>query len=231
MKGCSQVLLLGATMLCVDRASAMGSLVASRAGGAGPEPPRQVLDAYRCLKNGADAHLPHCDQTKTDAQRVDSIVANLTAAELVAIMNKEPVDRLQIGSYAMWTAEALHGVRLWPERCPFSDRCTTIFPTASTASRAFNTSLWTAIGEAIGTEARVLWNLGILDDLSLRGPQVNIQVRHTSHLASETILSDHLSLTVLACFSGTHAGDETPIHHQVRPIAHALFAQSHCRLD
>ena len=136
---------------------------------------REVLKAYRCLKDGPDAKLPHCDHTKTAEERVDSIVANLSAAEMVAIMNKQPVDRLQIGSYAMWSAEALHGVRLWPERCPFPDRCTTVFPTASTASRAFNTSLWAAVGEAMGTEARVLWNLGILNDLSLRGPQVNIQ--------------------------------------------------------
>ena len=32
-----------------------------------------------------------------------------------------------------------------------------------------------ALGLAIGTEARVLYNLGITRDLSLRGPQVNLQ--------------------------------------------------------
>lgn len=102
-------------------------------------------------------------------------MSNLTADEMVNIQLKNPVARLQIGSYAMWSTEALHGLRLWPERCPFPDRCTTIFPTASAAARAFNTSLWQATGEAMGTEGRVLWNLGILNDLSLRGPQVNIQ--------------------------------------------------------
>lgn len=134
-----------------------------------------MLGSYRCLDGGPDSALPHCDRSKSLAERVESIVSNLTADEMVAIQLKNPVARLQIGSYAMWSTEALHGLRLWPERCPFPDRCTTIFPTASASARAFNTSLWQATGEAMGTEGRVLWNLGILNDLSLRGPQVNIQ--------------------------------------------------------
>jgi hypothetical protein len=142
-----------------------------------PSPPGEshVLEAYRCLDGGPDSALPHCDRSKTLAERVESIVSNLTAEEMVDIQLKNPVPRLQISSYAMWSTEALHGVRLWPERCPFPDRCTTIFPTASASARAFNTSLWEATGEAMGTEGRVLWNLGIVNDLSLRGPQVNIQ--------------------------------------------------------
>ena len=134
-----------------------------------------MLGSYRCLEGGPDSELPHCDKSKSLAARVESIVANLTAAEMVDVQNKAGVNRLQIGSYAMWSTEALHGVRLWPERCPFPETCTTIFPPASTSSRAFNTSLWTHIGEAMGTEGRVLWNLGLVNDLSLRGPQVNIQ--------------------------------------------------------
>lgn len=142
-----------------------------------PSPPgaSKVLGQYRCLEGGQDSALPHCDATKSVAERVESIILQLNASELVAIQLKSPVNRMQIGSYAMWSTEALHGVRLWPERCPFPDGCTTIFPTASTASHTFNTSLWASIGEAMGTEGRVLWNLGIVNDLSLRGPQVNIQ--------------------------------------------------------
>lgn len=121
---------------------------------------------------------------------------------MAVMQKKQAVARLHIGSYAMWSTEALHGmyalwllmlrvvaprpvlcvplhnvmsklvpfrhacpwpnfpgscyrrvgVRLWPERCPFPETCTTIFPTASTSSRSFNTSLWTATGEAMGTE-------------------------------------------------------------------------------
>jgi hypothetical protein len=132
-----------------------------------------VLQQYGCLPG--DNAYPHCDASKSIDERVETIISNLTAAEMVDIIKKGGVGRLGIGSYAMWADESLHGVRLWPERCPFPDRCTTIFPTASTASRAFNRSLWVAIGRAMGTEGRTLWNLGITKDLSLRGPQVNIQ--------------------------------------------------------
>ena len=139
----------------------------------GPDP--RVLARYSCLPGGPDAALPHCDVTASAAVRVGAAVRNMSAAELVATVRKQSVPRLHLPAYAMWSNEALHGVRLWPERCPFADRCTTIFPTASTAARGFNDSLARAIGLAIGTEARVLYNLGITADLSLRGPQVNIQ--------------------------------------------------------
>lgn len=128
-----------------------------------------MLKEYRCLAGSVEAGLPFCDQRLPMAERVEWIVANLSVPEMVAIVNKQPVGRLNIPGYAMWQIEALHGVRLWPEKCPFPDRCTTIFPTASTGSRAFNTSLWQQIGQAMGTEGRVLWNLGITSDLSLRG--------------------------------------------------------------
>lgn len=52
---------------------------------------------------------------------------------------------------------------------------TTIFPAASTSSRSFNRTLWRAIGHAMGVEGRALFNLGMTSDLSLRGPQLNIQ--------------------------------------------------------
>ena len=106
----------------------------------------------------------------------ESIVANLSAPELVDVILKRGVPRLDIPSYNMWADEALHGVRLWPEKCPFPKKCTTIFPPASASSRAFNKSLWKSIGAAIGTEGRTLFNLGLLHgELSLRGPQVNLQ--------------------------------------------------------
>ena len=149
--------------------------------GPGPSPPpgppgkRLILGQYRCLPEDASSSFPYCDGSKTIAKRVASIVTNLTASELIAIVLKQPIERLKIPSYNMWADESLHGVRIWPERCPFDDNCTTIFPTASTASRSFNRTLWREIGVAMGTEARTLWNLNIIQDLSLRGPQVNIQ--------------------------------------------------------
>ena len=116
-----------------------------------------------------------CDATKSVGERVDLLLNNLTVQEMVGIIKKGGVGRLQIPTYGMWAIESLHGVRLWPEKCPFPDKCTTIFPPASASARAFNRSLWEKCGEAMGNEGRALFNLGIINDLSLRGPQLNLQ--------------------------------------------------------
>jgi len=140
-----------------------------------PVPGAPALGSYRCLPETPSAAMPFCDKSKSVADRVAWIVQNVSADEMVRVVLKQGVDRLDIPGYNMWAVEALHGVRLWPEKCPFADKCTTIFPAASTGSRAFNKSLWQMTGRAMGTEGRVLWNLGVISDLSLRGPQVNIQ--------------------------------------------------------
>jgi len=146
-----------------------------------PSPPAPAgLGAYRCLPGSPESALPLCDKMKTRQERVDWIISNITSTECVSIIKKGGVGRLQIGSYAMWSTEALHGVRLWPEKCPFASSasrsgCTTIFATASTSSRSWNRSSWEGTGRAMGTEGRTLFNLGAINELSLRGPQVNIQ--------------------------------------------------------
>eukprot|EP00041_Stephanoeca_diplocostata_P027066 m.739389 g.739389 ORF g.739389 m.739389 type:complete len:163 (-) comp23107_c0_seq10:294-782(-) len=130
-----------------------------------PPSPSPGHSQYQCSERAPP--LPKfCDATIPLATRVDAIVSNLTDAELVnVILTKGGVQRLGIAPYAMWQVESLHGVRLWPERCPFPDKCTTIFPTASASSRGFNRTLWRAIGAAMGLEGRVLFNLGITQDL------------------------------------------------------------------
>jgi beta-glucosidase-like glycosyl hydrolase len=76
-------------------------------------------------------------------------------------------------------AECLHGVRMWPPKCPFSDRegmnCTTVFPAASALSRSFNRTQWRRVGAAMADEGRVLFNAGITKSLFFTGPQLNIQ--------------------------------------------------------
>ena len=76
-------------------------------------------------------------------------------------------------------AECLHGVRMWPAKCPFSDRegmnCTTVFPAAAALSRSFNATQWLQVGAAMADEGRVLFNAGITKSLYFTGPQLNIQ--------------------------------------------------------
>jgi hypothetical protein len=142
----------------------------------GPSPgpkPHPNANIFAC--QGSNKAHSFCDATKSVDERVALLMANLTIEEKVSIIKKGGVGRLGIPSYNMWAYESLHGVRLWPEKCPFPDKCTTIFPPASASARAFNRTLWKAIGSAMGDEGRVLFNLGIINELSLRGPQINLQ--------------------------------------------------------
>ena len=100
-----------------------------------------------------------CDTSLTFDARARLLVKNFTAEECVDIVLKRPVQRVGVPGYPMWAVESLHGVRLG-SRCPFPDRCTTVFPPASATARSFNATLWRSIGAAMGTEMRVLFNLG-----------------------------------------------------------------------
>ena len=102
---------------------------------------------------------PWCDTRLTFDARARLLVKNLTVAECVEVVLKRPVQRVGVPGYAMWAVESLHGVRLGG-RCPYPDRCTTVFPPASATARSFNATLWRNIGVAMGTEMRVLFNLG-----------------------------------------------------------------------
>lgn len=135
----------------------------------GPPGPRS-RGQYQCQSQQPPVPGSFCDTTLSIEQRVNLVVANLTDSEKVSVVTtKGGVNRLGIANYPMWAVESLHGVRLWPEKCPFPDKCTTIYPPASASGRAFNKTLWRAIGTGMGTEGRTLFNLGIITDLSLRG--------------------------------------------------------------
>lgn len=102
------------------------------------------------------------------------LTANLTSTEQVSVILKQAV-RDVVPAYNIWGLESLHGVRLYPEVCPFPDKCTTIFPASSGSGRSFNRTLWQAIGAAMALEGRVLFNQGASTSLSMRGPQLNLQ--------------------------------------------------------
>ena len=120
-----------------------------------------------------------CDASKSFAERAHLLVAALTTEELVAAVNQKGVPRLGVPPLGAVGAECLHGVRLWPPKCPFTDRtglnCTTVFPAASALSRSFNRTSWTAVGAAMADEGRILFNAGKLKSLYFTGPQLNIQ--------------------------------------------------------
>eukprot|EP00730_Choanoeca_flexa_P016201 TRINITY_DN7606_c0_g1_i3.p1 TRINITY_DN7606_c0_g1~~TRINITY_DN7606_c0_g1_i3.p1 ORF type:complete len:786 (+),score=190.70 TRINITY_DN7606_c0_g1_i3:3-2360(+) len=135
----------------------------------------QIPSPYSC-QTGQNQSFAWCDTSMSIPRRAAALVAALDINEKINTVTKQVVsERYSIPDYGMFGIESLHGVRLWPEKCPFSDRCTTIFPAASASGRSFNRQLWLDIGHAMAVEGRVLFNLGISDSITMRGPQLNMQ--------------------------------------------------------
>ncbi|XP_037429289.1 probable beta-D-xylosidase 7 isoform X1 [Triticum dicoccoides] len=118
-----------------------------------------------------------CDATLPVAQRAADLVARLTPAEKVAQLGDEAagVPRLGVPAYKWWN-EALHGLATSGKGLHFNGavRSATSFPQVSLTAAAFDDDLWFRIGQAIGREARALYNLGQAEGLTMWSPNVNI---------------------------------------------------------
>ncbi|KAI4998010.1 hypothetical protein ZWY2020_053352 [Hordeum vulgare] len=85
------------------------------------------------------------------------------------------VPRLGVPAYKWWN-EALHGLATSGKGLHFNSavRSATSFPQVSLTAAAFDDDLWLLIGQAIGREARALYNVGQAEGLTMWSPNVNI---------------------------------------------------------
>jgi len=114
--------------------------------------------------------FPWCDHTKPLEERVDAIVAGLTADEKSALFRNQvgSIERIQWPRYNWWS-EALHGVA--------RDGLGTSFPQIIGVASSLNRSLWLALGELTSTEGRGKNNDlrgEIYQGLTFWAPNVNI---------------------------------------------------------
>ncbi|CAM0875942.1 unnamed protein product [Alopecurus aequalis] len=118
-----------------------------------------------------------CDAARPAAERAADLVARLTLAEKVSQLGDEApgVPRLGVPPYKWWN-EALHGLATSGKGLHFNGavRSATSFPQVSLTAAAFDEDLWFRIGQAIGREARALYNLGQAEGLTMWSPNVNI---------------------------------------------------------
>ncbi|KAG8090866.1 hypothetical protein GUJ93_ZPchr0011g27711 [Zizania palustris] len=118
-----------------------------------------------------------CDARLPASRRAADLVARLTVAEKVAQLGDEAsgVPRLGVPPYKWWS-EGLHGLSYWGHGMHFdgSVRGITSFPQVLLTAASFDDKLWFRIGQAIGTEARALYNLGQAEGLTIWSPNVNI---------------------------------------------------------
>ena len=158
----------------------------------GPQASPRCLPPYPatqpCKHGSPLADTDACNASGlTIEQRLDDLLPRLgTPADLAPLLSHVAVQPVAtgIGLYDWWS-EALHGVA---SGCFVKDKafvCPTSFPSPLAMSSALNESLWRAVGDAIGTEARAFNNLE-QTGLTFWAPTLNIlrdaRVRRTNFL-------------------------------------------------
>ncbi|HEY0316458.1 MAG TPA: glycoside hydrolase family 3 N-terminal domain-containing protein, partial [Sphingomonas sp.] len=123
----------------------------------------------------APASAPYLDPSLPVDQRVDDLVSRLTPAEKATLLTNQSraIPRLGIPAYNWWN-EALHGVA----RAGYA----TVFPEPVGLAATFDPDAIKAMGVAIGTEARVKYNIvertgaahHIYQGLDFWSPNINI---------------------------------------------------------
>ncbi|KAL7199890.1 hypothetical protein ACSBR2_022072 [Camellia fascicularis] len=118
-----------------------------------------------------------CDRSLGVKKRVEDLVKRLTLQEKIGSLGDigGSVSRLGIPEYKRWS-EGLHGVAPgWHGGTRFSELVpgATSFPQVILTAASFNVTLFEAIGQAVSTEARAMYNVG-LAGLTFWSPNVNI---------------------------------------------------------
>ncbi|GJN06644.1 hypothetical protein PR202_ga24396 [Eleusine coracana subsp. coracana] len=134
---------------------------------------------FSCGPSSAEASQGYafCDASLSPAQRAADLVSRMTPAEKIAQLGDVApgVPRLGVPAYKWWN-EALHGLATSGKGLHFNGavRAATSFPQVLLTTAAFDDDLWFRIGQAIGREARALYNIGQADGLTMWSPNVNI---------------------------------------------------------
>ena len=102
------------------------------------------------------SHLPHCNTSLSKEERVRYIISQLNTKEKISLLGHDSPSikhtDLYLPEYKWWN-EGLHGMA-WTDCCPpYKWKNVTVFPQVLGLSMTYNRSLWSEIGDIIGTEA------------------------------------------------------------------------------
>ena len=145
-----------------------------------PPPPPKFPNFHGCLPGSAGASLPYCDPALSHDARANDLLDRLSLNETIAQLSptRRPfcgihtptVDRVGLPNYK-WLTETntlVNSPCLTPQRCP----TTFVGPHGMAAS--FNRTLWTAKGDVVSTDMRVLNTYGVGEvGLTGYGPNIN----------------------------------------------------------
>ncbi|KAL8261452.1 hypothetical protein R6Q59_025501 [Mikania micrantha] len=125
----------------------------------------------------ATKSYPFCKLTLPIPARVKDLVSRLTLDEKISqLVNTAPaIPRLGIPAYEWWS-EALHGVSNAGYGIFFNGtiKSATSFPQVILTAASFDARLWYRIGQAIGLEARAVYNQGQANGMTFWAPNINV---------------------------------------------------------
>ncbi|KAF9682539.1 hypothetical protein SADUNF_Sadunf05G0119500 [Salix dunnii] len=121
--------------------------------------------------------FPFCKTTLPISQRANDLVSRLTLDEKISqlVNSAQPIPRLGIPGYQWWS-EALHGIAYAGPGIRFNgsiERATS-FPQVILSAASFDANQWYRISQAIGKEARALYNAGQFTGMTFWAPNINI---------------------------------------------------------
>ncbi|XP_009391116.2 probable beta-D-xylosidase 7 [Musa acuminata AAA Group] len=127
--------------------------------------------------NPSTRNYGFCQTTLPIDKRAADLISRLTLEEKIQQLGHiaPAIPRLGLPNYKWWS-EALHGVSNWGRGIRFNGTITaaTSFPQVIVSAASFNPDLWYRIGQAIGVEARAIYNVGQAEGLTFWSPNVNI---------------------------------------------------------
>ncbi|KAL7585206.1 probable beta-D-xylosidase 7 [Lactuca sativa] len=136
-----------------------------------PQPP------FSCDSSSPTPPYPFCNVSLPIPNRAHDVVSRLTLDEKVLqLVNGAPgIPRLGISAYEWWS-EALHGISRHGKGVRFNGTITasTQFPQVILTAASFDSHLWYRIGQAIGREARAMYNVGQAKGLTFWAPNINV---------------------------------------------------------
>ncbi|XWS25263.1 hypothetical protein CRYUN_Cryun27aG0054300 [Craigia yunnanensis] len=122
-------------------------------------------------------NYPFCQTTLPISQRARDLVSRLTLDEKISqLVNSAPaIPRLGIPAYEWWS-EALHGVANVGPGIKFDGtiKAATSFPQVILTAASFDAYQWYRIGQAVGIEARAIYNAGQATGMTFWAPNINI---------------------------------------------------------
>ena len=140
--------------------------------------PRYPQHHSHACNDTASQALPFCDTTLSIADRVADLISRLTLAQKIANRYdlEAPIPELGLDAFN-YNQEGLHGLgaQCFAATPASGVRCPSVFAAPPGLAAAFNATLLTYIGDAIGTEARAYNNFG--GNRGYENRPVDLQVR------------------------------------------------------